>query len=82
VRVSDGTRSQAIESGSDVILAALHKRFAGVTRLATRVANEPRVSGTKRLTADDVIATRVSMLRKRDPQLDAAVDALDLRLID
>jgi hypothetical protein len=29
-----------------------------------------------------VIANRVAMLRKRDPVLDAAIDALDLKLLD
>jgi hypothetical protein len=36
----------------------------------------------RRLTAEDVIANRVVMLRKRDPVLDAAIDALDLRLLE
>jgi hypothetical protein len=35
----------------------------------------------ERLTEENVLARRVEQLRKRDPVLDAAIDALDLRLL-
>ena len=36
----------------------------------------------RRLTAESVRSERLAMLRRRDPTLDAAVDALDLELLD
>ena len=43
---------------------------------------EGTAASRPRLTAENVIADRVATLRKRDPQLNAAIDALDLRLIE
>jgi hypothetical protein len=80
IEVTGEALVQAIENGADVILTAMRERFTGVARVAVRGVGEERPS--KRLTADDVIANRVAMLRKRDPILDAAVAALDLKLVD
>jgi hypothetical protein len=60
-------------------VAALGTVFDGATKLVVKLAGEAK---TGRLTAEDVIANRVAMLRKRDPVLDAAIDALDLKLLD
>jgi hypothetical protein len=70
----------AITNGSAEILAAMGRYFDGVQRIVPTMATEGRSGG--RLTADDVIADRVARLRKRDPVLDAAIDVLDLRLVD
>ncbi len=80
IEVTGEALVQALENGSEVILAAMRERFSGVAKVSVRgVGND---TPSKRLTADDVIANRVAMLRKRDPILDAAVEALDLRLVD
>ena len=59
---------------------------SGQSRLAEGRAVEIRAEAAsgaqRRMTADDVIARRVAMLRKGAPLLDAAFDALDLRLIE
>ena len=57
------------------------RRFTGVQRLTVARAEAASVA-QRRMTADDVIARRVAMLRKGAPLLDAAFDALDLRLIE
>lgn len=80
VEVTGEALVQALENGAEAILAALRSRFSGVSKVSVRGVGGDAPS--KRLTADAVIANRVAMLRKRDPILDAAVDALDLRLLD
>jgi DNA polymerase-3 subunit gamma/tau len=79
VGVSSAALASAIESSQDVILKAVRSIFDGATKIAVKTTGDARPS---RLTAEDVIANRVAMLRKRDPVLDAAVDLLDLRLLD
>ncbi len=79
VGVSSDAIASALEANQAPILAAVRSIFDGASKIAIKMAGETRGS---RLTADDVIANRVMMLRKRDPVLDAAVELLDLRLID
>jgi hypothetical protein len=57
--------------------------FPGATRLLVRVAPAPSADQTpRRVTEESVRSERLAMLRKRDPSLDIAVDALDLELLD
>ena len=79
VGVNSDAIASALEANQAPILAAVRTIFDGASKIAIKMAGETRGS---RLTADDVIANRVTMLRKRDPVLDAAVELLDLRLID
>ena len=61
------------------VLTALRRHFAGVTKLAVRKAGTaPR----KRYDAASVKAERAANLRNGDPTLAAAIDALDLELIE
>jgi hypothetical protein len=47
------------------------------------VAPAPSADQTpRRVTEESVRSERLAMLRKRDPSLDIAVDALDLELLD
>ncbi|WKW11633.1 DNA polymerase III subunit gamma/tau [Pseudogemmatithrix spongiicola] len=62
------------------ILAALRKRFDPVTRLNVQAAAAD--AAPRRLNERAVKADRMAMLRKQSPLLDAAVDALDLELLD
>ena len=87
VHVASDALQSAIESGADAILAAIQTMFSGVQRVATSrpepVATPARSAGVaKRMTEGDVIASRVAMLRKGAPLLDAAFDTLDLRLVE
>jgi DNA polymerase-3 subunit gamma/tau len=81
VQVGSDALAKAIENSSDVVLAAVKRFFTGVQRLT--VARAEAASGAqRRMTAEDVIARRVALLRKGAPLLDAAFDTLDLRLIE
>jgi len=62
------------------ILAAIRKRFDGVARLNVKAAVED--AAPRRLNELAVKADRIAMLRKQSKLLDAAVDALDLELMD
>jgi DNA polymerase-3 subunit gamma/tau len=82
ISVTSDALADALQSGSEAILAALQGIFDGVERVAVQSMTDPQAVARPRLTAENVIADRVATLRKRDPLLNAAIDALDLRLIE
>ncbi len=82
ISVTSDALAEALQSGSESILAALRGIFDGVEKVAVKGMTEGQSAARPRLTAENVIADRVATLRKRDPQLNAAIDALDLRLIE
>ncbi len=73
-------QAELITQQETAILAALRRRFDGVARLNVKaaVADAP----PRRLNVQAVKADRIAMLRKQSKLLDAAVDALDLELLD
>ncbi len=80
---SDDIRLQALESGKAEILDAIRSLFAGAERLVIRApAAAAAPAPPKRITDESVRADRVASLSKRDPVLGAAIDALDLELLD
>lgn len=70
---------ETIEKGAEFILQALRTCFTGVERLV--IKTEASTAPAARLTEEGVLAQRAEQLRKRDPVLGAAIDALDLRLL-
>jgi len=82
IGVASDALAEALINGSDTILAALRTIFDGVERIAVKAVSDGPSAARPRLTAENVIADRVATLRKRDPLLNAAIDALDLRLIE
>jgi len=74
--------AQSFEAGRADILGVLRSWFAGVERVQllrdASAASEP----PKRMTDQDVRKERLAALRKRDPVLGAAIDALDLDVAD
>jgi hypothetical protein len=62
-------------------VAALRRWFPGVQRLIVR-SPEGSTAPPPRLTDEMVRSERIAALRKKDPVLDAAIDALDLDLAD
>lgn len=76
--VDTDAHGEALTQASEHVVAALRTRFSGVERIAIKASSAaPR----ERLTEESVRDQRVAQLRKRDPLLDAAIDALDLRLM-
>ena len=83
IQVTGDALATAIENGAEGISAAMQQHFTGVRKVAVaRAAESARSVPQKRMTESDVVANRVAMLRKGHPMLDAAFDALDLRLIE
>ena len=82
IGVTSDALGVAIQNGSDAVVAALRSVFDGVERVAVKVLAENQTTTPRRLTAENVLSDRIAMLRKRDPLLSAAIDALDLRLIE
>ena len=74
---------RAIEAGRSDLLNALQNEWPAVARVDVALPGGGVASGPpKRLTAEAVKAEQVASLRRRDPVLGAAIDALDLELLD
>lgn len=74
--------AKAIQSGGADILAVLREWFTPVERVQLEGATKQPSSPPKRLTDEDVRAQKLEALKKRDPILSAAIEALDLEVID
>ncbi|MHB1313243.1 MAG: DNA polymerase III subunit gamma/tau [Gemmatimonadaceae bacterium] len=77
--VDTEAHGEALTQAQDHVLAALRTRFSGIERLAVKAL---QAAPMERLTEASVRERKVAQLRKRDPLLDAAIEALDLRLLD
>jgi hypothetical protein len=78
---NDATALQAVEAGRDDVLAAIRASFPAIARVnavrADRAAAVP-----ERLTNEALRLERMAALRRKDPVLGAAIDELDLDLMD
>ncbi|HEX5830213.1 MAG TPA: hypothetical protein VFY16_04470, partial [Gemmatimonadaceae bacterium] len=72
---------QALERKVDDVLRAVRVVFPAVTRVTVRAA-AGGAPPAERVTAESVREERVATLRRRDPALGAAIDALDLELLE
>ncbi len=82
ITVASEAHAEHIASGQADVLTALRRRFDGVQKLNVRTVLPDADSAPRRLSETAVKADRMAMLRKQSPLLDAAVDALDLELLD
>jgi DNA polymerase-3 subunit gamma/tau len=80
LEVPDDASRDALELGKADVLAAAQTLWPGFERLAVQVALDD--SAPRRLTAESVKAERTERLRRSHPVLGAAIDALDLELLD
>jgi hypothetical protein len=72
----------ALENGQADILAAIRAVHPGAARVVVRTPAGPAAAAPERLTTETVKAERIATLSKRDPVLGAAIEALDLDLLD
>jgi hypothetical protein len=70
---------QGLGEAEPTVIEALGRHFEGITRLVVRTAGS---AGRRRYDAESVKAERTDSLRKGSPLLSAAIDALDLELIE
>ncbi len=82
ITVSADAHADVVRAGEATILAALQRRFEGVQKIVVRLEEPEADRAPRRLSETAVKADRMAMLRKQSPLLDAAVDALDLELLD
>jgi len=80
--VESDAHADIITGGEAIIVGALRRRFEGVQKVTVRTIAPEGDRAPKRLNEGAVKADRMAMLRKQSPLLDAAVDALDLELLD
>ena len=80
--VESESHAEIIAGGEAVIIGAMRRRFDGVHKVIVRTVTPEGDRVPRRLNETAVKADRMATLRKQSPLLDAAVDALDLELID
>lgn len=76
---------RAIESAAAEVVTAVSSLFDGAAKLVVRRGERASAGSAdvpKRLTEDEMRRERAQLLRKKDPALDAAIEALDLELLD
>ena len=74
--------SRAVESGKSDIAATLRQWFPDTRTVRLRHDPERAAVAPTRVTSEMVRADRLNALRRRDPILGAAIDALDLDVIE
>ncbi|HEX5435777.1 MAG TPA: DNA polymerase III subunit gamma/tau [Gemmatimonadaceae bacterium] len=84
LEVENEVHEPQIVNGAQDVLAAIGTLFTGAERLIVRTAAAGATPEARpqRLTEEGVKAQRLAMLRGHDATLDAAMDALDLELLD
>ena len=76
--VQEGLAAKSTET-----LSAMRTWFVGLQRIVVRFAGDAvSAAPAPRMTAEMVRTDTLTALRKRDPVLNAAIDALDLDLVD
>ncbi|HEX5179385.1 MAG TPA: DNA polymerase III subunit gamma/tau [Gemmatimonadaceae bacterium] len=75
---------QPLASNAPDVLSVIGALLDGATRLTVRLADQgpDELPSARRFTEESVRRDRLSMLRKKDPTLDAAVETLDLELME
>jgi hypothetical protein len=74
--------AHAIHSARAELATMLREWFPALERVELRRDDQTPAAPPKRLTDEMIRADRIASLRKRDPVLNAAIDALDLDVID
>jgi hypothetical protein len=74
--------AKALQSGGAEIVAILRDWFSPVERVQLEGVSKQPSAPQKRLTDEDVKTQKLQALMKRDPLLKAAIEALDLEVID
>jgi hypothetical protein len=83
VRADDTASAEALDAGGADMLAVVRGMFPSIQRIVIARPEGSATSGPpRRVTEEEIRAQRIASLRKRDPVLGAAIDALDLELLD
>jgi DNA polymerase-3 subunit gamma/tau len=83
IRIDDAAAGEALDVAKSSMLASLQTIFPAIERVViSRPDNAPAAGGARRVTEEEIREQRMASLRKQDPVLGAAIDALDLELLD
>ena len=83
VRADDDAAADALEMAKADMLTVVKGMFPAIQRISIARPEIPTASGAhRRVTEAEIREQRMTSLRKRDPVLGAAIDALDLELLD
>jgi DNA polymerase-3 subunit gamma/tau len=83
VRADDDAAADALEMAKTDMLAVVKGMFPAIARVVIARPAAPTVTGShRRVTEEEIREQRIASLRKRDPVLGAAIDVLDLELLD
>jgi DNA polymerase-3 subunit gamma/tau len=83
VRADDDAAADALEMAKADMLAVVNVMFPAIERVVIARPLAPTVSGShRRVTEEEIREQRIASLRKRDAVLGAAIDVLDLELLD
>ena len=83
IRADDAASADGLDMGKTELLAVIKSIFPAIERI-TIAAPEGRATAgpPRRVTEEEIRKQRMASLRKQDPVLGAAIDALDLELLD
>ena len=82
LQVDSASAFDSLSAKSADVLAALRSRIPSVTKLNVRVPEGVTTTGHSRMSHETIRNDTIASLRKRDPVLSAAIDELDLALLD
>jgi DNA polymerase-3 subunit gamma/tau len=83
IRVDDAASADGLDMGKAELLAVIKTLFPAVERIVVaRPEGRSTPTGSRRVTEEEIRQQRIASLRKSDPVLGAAIDALDLELLD
>jgi DNA polymerase-3 subunit gamma/tau len=83
IRADDTASADGLDMGKGDLLAVVKTFFPAVERITIAVPEGRAASGPpRRVTEEEIRKQRMASLRKQDPVLGAAIDALDLELLD
>jgi len=83
IRVDDAASADGLDMGKAELLAVVKTLFPAVERIGVvPPEGRPTPTGSRRVTEEEIRQQRMASLRKSDPVLGAAIDALDLELLD
>jgi DNA polymerase-3 subunit gamma/tau len=83
VQAEDEAAADALEMAKTDMLAVVQGIFPAIERvIIARPSGTSTTGSPRRVTEEEIREQRMTLLRKRDPVLGAAIDALDLELLD
>ena len=83
VRIEDAAAGEALDLAKSSMLATIQSLYPAIERIViSRPDGAPVAGGPRRVTEEEIKEQRMASLRKSDPVLGAAIDALDLELLD